>query len=279
MAISQEPKKRGLFDFLEKKIIFQISSIFFFVILCFVLSCSKNAEVKGVVRDAGTEKGIEGVEVRALSDKLGKKIVAKTGKAGNYKLSLPPSEWAIHFNPKDCPASKKGYFSAFFTLIVYEKEKKTADTVWLIPYPPDSAPGSVYILDKGWGWRKIDGVTKRKVDWYNYGYWRYPSFLKIDRPYSLVFFDPKGKTEPCLVLCQVKSAHTSSGGIFYYMTGYEEQKISVMRAGNYSIIMLAGLSQGKYAFAFDISGINLGPAYLFEVPGPTSSFELPEGDD
>lgn len=32
MAISQEPKKRGPFDFLEKKIVFQISRIFFWVL-------------------------------------------------------------------------------------------------------------------------------------------------------------------------------------------------------------------------------------------------------
>jgi hypothetical protein len=233
-------------------------------ILTFVVGCSRNAEIRGIVKDPCTEKGIEGVEVWAVSDKLGKKVVAKTNKTGNYKLSLPPSEWAIYFNPKDSPAWKKEYFGASFTLTVYEKEKKSIDTVWLIPYPPDSLSGTAYILEKGRGFRKIDGVTN--IWGLRIGYRDYPLVPKIYRPYAVLWFGTKKEEEPFLFLGKINEINRVLDFFNYIWIPQveEEEKITVLKVGNWRIIILKGLSPGKYVLFYE-SPYRKGPDYLFEV--------------
>jgi len=218
----------------------QLATVVFTVV--FMAGCSKSASVSGVVVDAGTGKGMIGVEIWATSDNLGKKVVAKTAAGGTYSLSVPAGEWMLTMNPRKSPTRLRTYFGSPVKVRLYEKDKSAVDTVWLLPYPPDSTPGYAYLVDKGRGYQRIARYGGPQS--------RPPSFAEAKRPFVMLFHDPTQtiRTED-VKLTRVSVAYM---GNEYYLSeppfGEEGPSIGVVRAESWIIAFLESAAPGGYIF-------------------------------
>lgn len=164
-------------------------------------------------------------------------------------------------------------------LRVYEKEKKQLDTVWLLPRPPDSAPGSVYVLVKGRGLLRVAGATQTDVAFMTLGYRTRPTFLATESPDAILTYDPSQTAAHRLYSCTVRAGRGWSADVCYVTAPIGLQELLAARIGNWSIaIVPKELPPGQYAY----TGVGSIVEYLFEVgnasgePG-ASPEEPPEG--
>jgi hypothetical protein len=118
-----------------------------------------------------------------------------------------------------------------------------------------------YILEKGRGFRKIYGITRRGVGG---AVWEvYPLVPKIYRPYAVLWFGNK-KEGPFLFLGKISKIERRD--YVWVPEVEEEEEIPVVKVGNWRIIILKGLSPGKYTLSYQSpKWMGMGLDYLFEV--------------
>ncbi len=131
--------------------------------LCLV-ACNKNARVTGVVMDPVTSTPVVGATVQATCAEKGKKTEARTNAAGKYSIGLPPGSWRLTVTPKTSTSGATEYIPCPMSLQVYEKDRVSADTWWLVPTPASPQQRTAWLMDRGHGYIVMYGSSDLGVD-------------------------------------------------------------------------------------------------------------------